>query len=223
MTWRRRGLTLVEVMVALTIFLIFAGAVYGVFTAATTAMGRAEESGEVYQTGRVLLGELAAELAGAWQAPGATASSLTGEDTDGGSEDTQADVLTFRTTAHRTRADGPVGDVCEVSYTVGDETTGATEGLYLTESLHPDLEGSTETPEARLLSPRVVSFNCRYLPTDGSDWLDAWEDETSLPQAVRLELVLRPERADAKPVALTTTVNLMLATAPATGGTDAQP
>jgi len=224
MNGRARGFTLIEILVAVTIFAIFIGAVYGTYAATQAAMSRTEEHEEVYQAGRVLLAQLAAELTSAWQPATATASTLTGEDTAGRTDDVQADVLTFRTTAHRLHADGPVGDITDVSYTLGDADTGAERGLYLTETLHPDLDASTETPEARLLSARVVSFNCRYLPPDGSDWVEAWTDRATLPQAVRLELVLQPEHPQAKPVALMTTVNLMTATAPAAeGATDAMP
>jgi prepilin-type N-terminal cleavage/methylation domain-containing protein len=73
----RYGFTLVEIMVATVIFMLFITAVYGTYTAAHSAMTRAEEQEELYQTGRVVLAQLNSELTCTYQAGTATVSALT--------------------------------------------------------------------------------------------------------------------------------------------------
>ncbi len=220
---RRRalhGFTLIELIVAIVIFLMFMGAVYGIYSTAYAAMTRTEEQQEVYQTGRVLLAQLSAEVAGAYQPATASTSALIGEDaTDG--DGLPADTLTLLTTSRAGDGTTAVSDQCQVSYHMADASDDLP-GLYVEEVWHPGLEPANATPVRRLLSPLVVGFNCRYLPV-GDDWLDAWGEQTTLPMAVRIELMLRAARADAKPIVLVTTANVMTATAPATGGSDAAP
>jgi len=215
-------LTLLETIVAVAVFVLFTGAVYEVYDAAYSSYTRAEEIIDEYQTGRVLLAQLGAELASAYQTPADSAGTLTGEDTDAASDELQADILTFLTTAHAAYGDSPAGDLCQVSYSMNDGSLGDTPGLYVTENFHPGLEIEDETPEPRLLSSLVVGFNCLYLPIN-DDWLMEWTDQTTLPVAVRVELTLQPSRKGAKPIVLTSTTNLAMATAPAEGATDAQP
>lgn len=223
MSRRSRGFTLIEMMVAVVIFLVFIGAVYGIYTAAHGAMARAEDVEEVTQTGRVLLDMLNTELTSVYQPASKTESQLLGEDGEE-IDGVPQDRLTFLTTAHQVAGEQPVGDLCQVSYSMDSDQPDAEFGLYIAENLHPDLEVDTTEPEQRLLSPLVVGMNCRYLPAGGDDWVDEWVDQTSLPVAIRVELYLRAPRQKA-PVLMVTTANLAMATAPAatTGGSDATP
>jgi len=224
MSTRRQahGLTLLETIVAVVIFMMFTSVVYATYSAAYTAYTRAEEVTEVYQTGRVLLAQMGAELASAYQTPTESTSTLTGEDTNGSSDALQTDTLTFLTTAHAAYGSAPAGDLCQVTYNMGNGSLDETPGLDVTEDFHPGQEMEDETLEPRLLSPLVVGFNVLYLPVD-DDWMTEWVDQTTLPLAVRIELTLQPPRAGAKPIILTSTTNLAMATAPAGGGTNAQP
>ena len=218
----RAGFTLLELLVAVVIFLIFLGAVYGAYTAAGAAMTRTEAQADLYQSGRVLLGQLNRELSCAYQASTATVSALTGEDTEGDAAVVQADVLTVVTSGHALDSSSPAGDLCQVRYRMQDPATAEPPGLYLEETRHPELEPADATPVGRLLSPRVVGFNCRYLAAGAEDWAADWVDQATLPVAVRVELTLRGGDADAPPLVLVSTANLALATA-SEGGTDALP
>lgn len=220
---RARGFTLIEMIVAVMIFMLFIAAVYGTYTAANKAITSTEEEQEVLQTGRVLLAQLNTEFTSAYQASTATVSTLYGEDSDNASDGLQQDTLTLLTTAHAPYGDAPAGDLCQVKYEMSDGTQDEKPGLYVEESFHPDLELEEATPEKRLLSPLVVGFNCKYLAAGGTDWQTEWIDQTVLPVAVRVELTLKPRRENAKPTILVSTANLMLATAPATGGNNAAP
>ena len=220
---RARGFTLIEMTVAMVIFMLFVSAVYGTFTAANKAVTGTEEQQEVLQTGRVLLAQLNTELTSAYQSSSATVSTLYGEDSEDTNSELQQDTLSLLTTAHDPYGDAPAGDLCQAKYEMSDGTRDETPGLYVEEIFHPDLELEDETPPRRLLSPLVVGFNCKYLAAGGTDWETAWTDQTTLPVAVRVELMLKPRREDAKPTMLVSTANLMLATKPAGGGADASP
>jgi type II secretion system protein J len=215
------GFTLVELLVAVAIFMLFMGATYGVFHGAYLAMTRTEEEQELYQTGRVLLAQLSAELASAYQPAGDEASALIGEDSDEASADLQQDRLTFLTSAHAVYGEAPAGDVCRVTYMLAEEEVDTPAGFYIEENPLPGLEPEEFEPVRHLLSPRVIGFNCKYLPAE-EDWLTEWVDQPTLPAAVRVELVLRAVRPGAKPLVLATTTNLSMATV-AEGASDARP
>jgi type II secretion system protein J len=209
----RRGFTLLEMMVAVMILLVFVTGIYGSYTAAHAAMARAEAQEEVLQAGRVLLAQMTAEVASAYQAAGVTTSAVLGEDTEGAADDAQADRLTVLTTAHAAREDVPAGDLCRVRYALQDTATDETPGLYLEEDFTPDLEPDEYTPERRLLSPRVINLNCEYLAAGAETWQPDWIDQTALPASVRITLLLKSSAERALPVTLSATVNLAMATA----------
>ncbi|HEY3379699.1 MAG TPA: prepilin-type N-terminal cleavage/methylation domain-containing protein [Armatimonadota bacterium] len=225
MSGLRRGFTLIEVMVASVIFMLFISSVYGVYRAANQSMAHAEAQEDLYQTGRVLLAQINAELTCAYQPATDTTSELLGTDsTTSASDALQQDQLAFLTTGHVVGSDEVAGDVTRVTYLMVGEGQDTQPGLYIEESLHPGLEMSDEEPAKRLLSPLVVGFNCKYLPASG-DWLTEWQGQTTLPRAVRIELTLQSKQRGAKPLVLVTTANLTMATAPAStteGGADAQ-
>ena len=61
------GFTLIELTVAVAIFLVFITAAFGTFTMVYDSMARTEAHEDLYQTGRVVLAQLSAELASAYQ------------------------------------------------------------------------------------------------------------------------------------------------------------
>lgn len=214
MTRRRgHGFTLIEMLVAVVILLIFLGAIYGVYSAAQAAMAQTEEQAEVTQTGRALLAQLSAEMTSAYPTPGAETTGFTGEET-AATTDRQEDTLTFLTTAHDTAEKPPAGDLCQVRYRMDDPAANETPGLYVELRRTPGLEMEEAEPEVELLSPRVTSFNVLYLPADG-DWLTEWPDGPTLPVAVRVELAVQSDRLGAKPMTVTITTNVAMATTPA--------
>jgi type II secretion system protein J len=212
---RRRGygFTLIEMMVAIVIFLIFISAIYGVYAAATTSMARTEAHEEVYQTGRVLLAQLSAEFASVYPNPAGTTNGFVGEDTADAGADREEDRLTFLTTAHAVSEAAPAGDICGVIYRMEDPAQNEEPGLYVETHRTPGLEMEDAETETRRLSARVVGFNVHYWTADGEKLVE-WPDSQTLPVAVRVELTLQSVRSGEKPVMLSATTNLALATAP---------
>ena len=204
-----RGFTLVEVLVAIVIFMIIIGSIYGALRTANMSVSRTEERADVYQTARVLLEQINSELCSAYQPQESDASTLIGEDTDASETAPQYDALTFLTTGRRPPASTePAGDLCEVAYLVHKTPDEEPIGLFVQESFRPGIELGDQEPQPVMLSELVVGLNCEYLDAPGGDWLKEWTNRNALPVAVRVELVLKPEREGAKPIMVSSTANI---------------
>ena len=214
------GFTLIELTVAVAIFLVFITATFGTFTTVHDFMARTEVHEDLYQTGRVVLAQLSAELASVYRPASSTETELVGEDTEGSVDSLQSDRLSFLTTAHPVDEDDTYGDLTRVTYSLDGASFGEPPGLYLEESWTPGLELNDDQVERHLVSPLVVGFNCKYLPVEG-DWELEWVDQTTLPLAVRVELTLQDLEAQSLPLVLVSTTNLAMTTIPAGAENDA--
>jgi len=214
------GFTLIELTVAVAIFLVFITATFGTFTTVHDFMARTEVHEDLYQTGRVVLAQLSAELASAYQPAGSTETELVGEDTEGHVDSIQSDRISFLTTAHPLDEEGTYGDVTRVTFSLDGASSGEPPGLYLEESWTPGLELNEDQVEQHLVSPLVVGFNCKYLPVEG-DWELEWVEQTTPPLAVRVELTLQDPEAQSLPLVLVSTTNLAMTTIPAGAENDA--
>ena len=204
-----RGFTLVEVLVAIVIFMIIIGSIYGALRTANMSVSRTEERADMYQTARVLLEQINSELCSAYQPQESDASTLIGEDTDASETAPQYDVLTFLTTGRRPPAGTePAGDLCEVTYLVHTTPDQDPIGLFVKDNFRPALELSENERPPTLVSRLVVGLNCKYLDAPGGEWLKEWTNRDALPAAVRVELVLKPEREGAKPIMVSSTANI---------------
>jgi len=217
------GFTLVETLVAIMILVIVIGAIYETFRAGSMCVSRTEERADVYQTARVLLARINAELCSAYQPAGAGKSSLTGEDTPGSETANQFDTLTLVTTAgHSLSRTEPAGDICQVTYRLESTPNGEPAGFFVVEDFRPGLDLSTGKRPPIRLSDMVVGFDCKYLDPQSDDWKNEWVDQTRMPKAVRVELLLRPQREGAKPVTVASTANVLMSPAAASAPTSGE-
>jgi hypothetical protein len=208
-------------LAAIVIVVLFMGSVFAIYIAATSSIARAKDQQEIYQTARVLLGQLSTELTSAYQPSTATLSALSGTLATNATTGLNESTVTFITSAHPAPASVTASDLCQVSYEIaGDGTVDSPVGLYVTEDYHPGIEMTSETLTPRLVSPRVTGIACSYLNSAGV-WSNTWDatTETTLPVAVRVELTLQSRNTATQPIVFATTANLMTATAPATTGT----
>ena len=216
-----RGFTLVEVLVAIVIFVTIMGSIYGALRAANMSASRTEERADLYQPARVLLRQINSELCSAYQPQTSDASTLVGEDTDASATAPQYGSLTFLTTGRRPRAGTePAGDLCEVTYMVRTTPDEEPIGLFVEENFRGALDASDNERAPTLVSRQVVGLNCEYLDGAGGEWLKEWTNHTALPSAVRVELVLKPEREGAKPIMVSSTANIEIS--PVAGGSNAE-
>ena len=218
-----RGMTLIEMMVAIVIFMIFVGAIYGVYHVARVGAEDTQKRQDVYQTARALLAQINTELCCIYQPASVSTSTITGTKSDASLEQ-QSDTLTLLTTGHVPSAkDAIAGDVCQVTYRMERDDDGHPLGLVMEEELHPGLAMADTQPDPVMLSNEVIGFNCKFLAQSADDWQDEWtSDETSLPAAVRVELIIQSKEKNAKPITVAATANLSISgnsPTPPTGST----
>lgn len=215
----RRGFTLIEVLVSALILSVVIGAVYGAFRAGNRSAVLMEESADVHQTARVLLGRIDTELRSIYALSGAEGSCLEGTNADSSGNEPYFDKLSFTTVSHEPLGPQSVaGGVCEVTYSAEQGSGGEPMGLYVREDFTPGLHSSDEDVEKLpvvLLSDTVVGMDCTYLDPDTEEWTDEWIDKTALPAAVRVELILKEGEGT---VAVSSTTNLPTAAATYGGG-----
>ena len=213
MCWSsKKGFTLIEILVAIALLVIVIGAIYGAFRAGNQSSVLVEESADLNQTARILLGRMNSELCSIYKRSTQQSDFLRGENAEesGGSEN--CDKLSFTTVSHQPcTKEGVRSDVCAVKYSIEYDDDKRPVGLFITEDYTPDLHTDTQTTDTEnplLLSNLVIGMNCTYLDPDTDEWVDQWEDKTTLPTAVRIELILKSQRKKSHPVAVAMTTNL---------------
>lgn len=204
-----RGYSLVEVLVALLISVIIMGSIYAAYATAARSFHEAEAREDLTQTARVILTRINTEISCTYHPGDATKSTLSG---DNSSEDTtQSDTLTVLTTGHSPfSATTTGGDVCQVTYFMSNGSDGNPAGLYAQEDYAPGFEVSNEDSQPVLVSDAVTGFICRYMSATDTDWEDSWLNETTLPMAVRVELILKPPHPGGAPITVASTANIMI-------------
>lgn len=168
-TASQRGMTLIEVMVAVAILAVMGFMVYGGLYISIRSQERAEVLHERYHSARVFLGRIKTELAMAFVSlhqseEGDTMTLFEGED----------DRVLFNTTAHiPIRKDAHESDQLEVEYFVGRDDEGV-RSLLRRVKLHVDDRGGKGGQEEVVLRG-VTAFDLEYFDKDKEDWTDDWE------------------------------------------------
>ncbi len=180
---KRSGMTLLELVVALTITGMAATTGY---SALTTLATHGERAGAVLDTSLRAAAErrtLSHWLAGSWLSIEESGPPFRG--LDGVDEGRPSDDLTFLTTASTSLGSG--GTVIRL-YVDRDSTT-PERGLVAELSRWPN--GATGRLE---IDPRVDGFDSRYFTRmlDQAEWLPSWISNTVLPGAVELRLFPAP-------------------------------
>jgi|GEM_PF-1326266 len=211
----KKGFTLIEILVAIVILIIVVGAIYGAFRAGNRSAMLVEESADLNQTARTLLGHIDSELSSIYKRSGQQTDFLRGENSEDQGGPQYFDKITFTTLSHKPCGKQTIkGDVCAVSYSAEYDKENNPIGLYLTEDYTPGLHTEDQTtaspdPDKVVqLSTLVIGMNCTYLDPDTDEWVDQWIDKTTLPSAVRVELILKSTRAGSTPITVASTTNL---------------
>lgn len=191
----RRGLTLVEVVISVSVLLIIA-------TIGWSSVQSAVEIGEILaqgdattRTARVVLGRLRRELQLAYLTPNIMA--VNSYRTVFVGFDDNPDKVFFATLAHqRIYRDSRESDQAEVTIWAETAPREISEGyvLYHRESERIDMEPD-EGGRIWPLAYNVRSFDLRYLDNRVNEWRDVWDTRTGdtpyiLPRAVQVGLVL---------------------------------
>ena len=166
------GLTLIEMLVALTILAILLSTVYGTFVSAIQATRRARDDDGIYQVARTVMERITGDLEMAFYRPGSDRPNhatqlFLGHDRAEG--DYARDRLDLTTAGHIFLRDGrPETDIVEVSYYI-DDSLWDRPLLVRREDPLPD-EDLRHGGTLRVLAEQVVSLNFRYREPGPAPW-----------------------------------------------------
>ncbi len=202
-----RGFTLLELMVAMTLFTIVMGAAYSLFDSAQAISSDAGKVSRNQQEARFVLETLRRDLQGVVGMGMYDQESESTEDSvyqflgsDDGSEEEPRDEIQFlalnRDTLYST---SPESDLTMTRYYLVEKGENPTvqslvriknAALLSSDSLQDEEE------EAEEIGPNVMNVNFRYF--DGEDWQDSWNSSLSLtlPKAIEVTVFIRIPEED---------------------------
>jgi len=213
----RRGMTLFEAMIAITVLLVMSLLVMETMRGSVQFKDLLEDRDNVTRQARVALSKLRRDIALAYLTPAWTSVETVQTVFVGLDED--PDTLYFATLAHRRiYRDSRECDQAEISVWAekGPTELGSGYVLYHRESPRVD-EFPDEQGTVYPLAYNVQSFNLRYLDPIDNEWKEEWDTRNSetnyrMPRAVEIGLVLLtpdPDDTDRTvEVPFMTTVNL---------------
>lgn len=212
---RRSAFTLIEVLVATTMFVLVLSAVYATFRVTSDAATRTQSRADVSQTARVILVDIATRLNAVYPMPLPSSEGqfiLFGDDEQDFDDQSELDVISFVTTvveepvlqlaAGEQTPSGPYGTnsrpvltsgFAQTTYRLQQDEQG--NRLLIRESL-PLLGSSQEQtpPQVSVLSDRVRALNFQYYDPDAGEWLAEWGDRQDLPQAIAVQIAIQSDR-----------------------------
>lgn len=208
----RRGFTLLEVLLTITITAIMMGIIYGVLVSTLQARTHLEKTTEVEEAGPVLLKMISDDIAAAFVPPvpdqpppaegepaPANPAYFLGKDETGAGGD--ADALDFVSSRDIWDPDTQrVADFAEIGLSL--KANDAYPGLSLLVRREDPFIDDKPQGDGILqeMYPRVKSLNLEYW--DGEEWQTKWGTEEGqkkvLPRIVRITLVLVPDEEKAK-------------------------
>ena len=200
----QRGLTLLEILVAMFIFSIILGVVYSTFFGSSKTASLLESNEDVYQTARSFLGMISLELRALYYDP-ASGMGLTGvnHETDGDAVD---EIYFISTSYPRGNPDAKEGEIAEIGYFFDvDQIKGK---KRLIRSVDPTVDSDIKKGGTLLfLTDQVKSLNIKYYKKDTKEWLDEWNtqpqqqasqgqamQQQQLPDEIQIELSVTDDK-----------------------------
>jgi len=182
---RRAGLTLLDLLLALTLLAVILTTIYWVFANYNRSVEVASESRDAYGQGRLILDRLARDIAGAWL-PAESKS----KDSFSYLFNGRDNRLDFTTSALLSPDIAPGLELAEVGYRTIENEEGDDFTLVRRQDRTPDseiMEGGSEIVLTRVLN----SFEISYINQLGQE-VSSWQARKSseLPYAVKVSLAL---------------------------------
>lgn len=185
----RAGFTLLEMLVAMALVTVIAGALYSSLFAAFKAQETAEAAIAPVRAGELAAALIRRDIETVLPPTGLLAAEFVGEDS-AGDMGRPADVLVMHCASQVAREGEATCDVRRVELSCerledSDERTGAIVRRVTTRLLAAE----TPDPVEDVLCRNVLGFNLRYF--DGASWLDSWDSTTQgdeIPPAVEVTL-----------------------------------
>lgn len=222
----KKGFTLIEVMIAISILLLIAVMIARIKDNAYRGTEKAAKYDTIYQYGRIALKKITDDLSMAFL----VGPSLTGKASDGtaamqvhfyGKDESDGHKLDFATFSNiRLVKNEKKSDQVEVGYSVADcpDTEERMKCLMRRESAVIDkdvAEGGVSTPIAR----NVKKFKVEYYDPTKQEWRDGWSTEdpvfqNRLPRAARITLVFPDPQKEDEEIEFTTETVMPLFSGP---------
>ena len=203
-----RGFTIIEILLALALGGMILGVLYWAYSSVIGSTRNYDSVSDIYQTARIVLGNMAKEVSGAFQPLYAGEKILFSGESKwfrGG----ESDRLSLITTTCLRGGEEEAGyDAYELTYYRG---FGMKDSLLLMKrSPYYDPEEPFEEGEEVVLADKVRGLDFEYF--DGEVWLEEWDGETEekLPRAIRITLALGADD-EKEPHRFSTVVRLPLA------------
>lgn len=191
-----KGFTLIEVLLALSIFGVVMFVLYGAYTSNLEAVQIADENARVNQTARIVLELMRKDLLSAIvQVPGQGGNVRMGFiGKNGEVKGRPLDRIDFTTLSRISQVSGAGGlDPCEVGYFAEEQAEGSHFTLYRREDITPD-EDLTQGGKKDSLTGMVAALDITYEDASGEkheEWnMQPGAAAASLPVMVRIRLTL---------------------------------
>ena len=202
---RRKGLTLIEILVVSVIFAIIATSLFVVFKAGLDSWSRAKSHLNIYENARVILDMITRDLRGAYILPssgnisGDSSVDITFKGFDSSSPsgwrtNNIGDELYF-VAASNPSINNPnaIFDLCKVGYWLNGKGTANVsddelERIYVPQTSAPGnfTFGAGDSTSSSRLSQYVTQLNFRYYDPTTSAWSNTWDSGIGGAQAGRL-------------------------------------
>jgi type II secretion system protein J len=201
---RRKAFTLLELVVATSIFAIVIAATYSLFDSARGITSRAEFRAQLFQSARAALQSIEEDLRGAVMLGTAYDTGFIA--TNVGSEKEPLDKLEFVSVNRHTGAEYDITltdvvrgiDVSKVTYWIEQDTKRAVHGLLRERprELLPPSGPVHRDEDVTEIAQDVVFVNFRFY--DNGQWTDTWDSTQTrkLPKAVEVTVHVRGEWRD---------------------------
>ena len=209
---RRGGFTLLELLLALSIFTLVAGMAAGSFWSITRTWNRSNELLEELHYGEFAMDQLVAALRGAaWfsSKPEAFGFWLDGQ---GGTSSRAANSISWVTSGTAfLPPDSSLKDGLHRLAVSVEHVRGGGSGLAVRAWPHLSEEEDGKGVEPWVVAPDVRGFSCEWYDYEEDAWSQEWEETNSLPKVLRVTLTMEPRGKDADPVRLCRIVELEVA------------
>ena len=212
----RRGFTLIEVLLAVTILSLVITAVYSTWSVSLTAWRRGSDASDVFQRQRVVMDTLT-ELAQSVVCFGASPELYT---VTGGNNPGLGATVSFVTASDALLPPSEAIDAGMRRVTISleqDEYGRKYLAIVNAPALSGDESGSESKSkistdlQAHVLSMDVSGFYIRYLDPRDSAWYDKWEETDIIPLAMEFTVMFGQQGDRLPPVVVTRSVDLPVA------------